>query len=158
MLEKIFKENEIVAVIHFAGFKAVGESVKNPLKYYQNNLESTISLLEVMQKYDCKKIVFSSSCTVYGSPDELPITEKSTLKVTNPYGRTKLIIEKILKDLYDSDNSWGIAALRYFNPIGSHESKLLYENPNGIPNNLMPYIVKVANKEMEQLNVFWWGL
>ena len=154
LLEKIFKENNIDAVIHFAGFKAVGESVKNPLKYYQNNLESTINLLNVMNSFNCKKIVFSSSATVYGKPDELPIKEDFKLSATNPYGRTKLMIEEILRDLYISDNEWSIAILRYFNPIGAHSSGLIGENPNDIPNNLMPYIVKVANKELDVLNIF----
>jgi UDP-glucose 4-epimerase len=153
-LEKIFAENKIDAVIHFAGYKAVGESVLNPVKYYRNNIDSTLSLLEVMPKYDCKKIVFSSSATVYGDPEKLPIDESSRLSVTNPYGATKLYIEGILKDLYISDNDWGISILRYFNPVGAHESGLIGEEPNGIPNNLVPYIVKVANKELPYLNVF----
>lgn len=154
MLDNIFSENKIDAVIHFAGFKAVGESVKEPLKYYRNNLDSTITLLEVMNKHNCKKLVFSSSATVYGNPSTLPIKEDFPLSTTNPYGTTKLMIETILKDLYASDNSWNIAILRYFNPIGAHSSGLIGENPNGIPNNLMPYIVKVATKELEVLNVF----
>lgn len=154
LLEKIFKENEINSVIHFAGFKAVGESVENPLKYYNNNLESTINLLEVMNKYNCKKLVFSSSATVYGKPKELPIKEDFPLSTANPYGTTKLMIEMILKDLYTSDNEWSIAVLRYFNPIGAHKSGLIGENPNDIPNNLMPYIVKVANNELDHLNIF----
>ena len=153
-LNKIFKENNIDAVIHFAGFKAVGESVKLPLKYYENNLESTINLLEVMDEFDCKKIVFSSSATVYGNPKSLPIKEDFPLSTTNPYGSTKLMIEDILRDLYKSDNNWSIAILRYFNPIGAHKSGLIGENPNGIPNNLMPYIIKVANKELETLSIF----
>ena len=153
-LEKIFNENNIDAVIHFAGFKAVGESVSEPLKYYKNNLISTINLLEVMKKHNCKKIVFSSSATVYGSPKKLPIKENFELHTTNPYGTTKLMIEDILRDLYKSDNEWSIAILRYFNPIGSHSSYLIGEDPNGIPNNLMPYIVKVALGKLECLNVF----
>ena len=153
-LNKIFKENNIDAVIHFAGFKAVGESVKLPLKYYRNNLESTINLLEVMSEFGCKKIVFSSSATVYGNPKSLPIKEDFPLSTTNPYGSTKLMIEDILRDLYKSDNNWSIAILRYFNPIGAHKSGLIGENPNGIPNNLMPYIIKVANKEIETLSIF----
>ena len=153
-LEVVFKENKIDAVIHFAGFKAVGESVKKPLMYYRNNIDSTLNLLELMVKYSVKKIVFSSSATVYGDPEELPIKETARLSVTNPYGATKLYIEGILKDLYISDNSFRIAILRYFNPIGSDDTGLLGEDPNGIPNNLMPYIVKVANKELSHLNIF----
>ncbi len=154
ILNKIFDENNIDAVIHFAGFKAVGESVKMPLMYYRNNLDSTITLLEVMKSKNCKRFVFSSSATVYGKPASLPIREDFPLSTTNPYGSTKLMIEGILKDLYKSDNSWSIAILRYFNPIGAHKSGLIGENPNDIPNNLMPYIVKVANKELEILSVF----
>ena len=153
-LDKIFEKEKIDAVIHFAGFKAVGESVSKPLMYYRNNIDSTLTLLDVMQKYNCKKIVFSSSATVYGKPERLPITEDFPLKTTNPYGSTKLMIEMILNDLYNSDNEWSIAILRYFNPIGAHKSGLIGENPNGIPNNLMPYIVKVANKELKELNIF----
>ena len=152
--KKVFKENKIDAVIHFAGYKAVGESVKNPLMYYRNNIDSTLSLLELMVEFKVKKIVFSSSATVYGDPEELPIKETAKLSVTNPYGATKLYIEGILKDLYISDNEFGVAILRYFNPVGSDESGLLGEDPNGIPNNLMPYIVKVANKELPYLNIF----
>lgn len=154
LLEKIFKEEEIDAVIHFAGLKAVGESVLKPILYYSNNLESTLTLLEVMQSFNCKKIVFSSSATVYGNPASLPIKETFPLSTTNPYGSTKLFIENILRDLYVSDNSWSIAILRYFNPIGAHSSGLIGEDPNGIPNNLMPYIVKVATKELESLSIF----
>lgn len=154
LLDKVFTENKIDAVIHFAGYKAVGESVSKPLKYYHNNLESTISLLEAMTKYNCKKIAFSSSATVYGKPKTLPIKEDFPLSTTNPYGTTKLMIEEILRDVYKSDNTWSIAILRYFNPIGAHESGLIGENPNDIPNNLMPYIVKVATKELEVLSVF----
>lgn len=154
LVEKIFKENRIDAVIHFAGYKAVGESVIKPLMYYRNNIDSTLTLLEVMQEHNCKKIVFSSSATVYGNPERLPIDEKCNLSVTNPYGATKLYIEGILKDLYISDNEWSIAVLRYFNPVGAHESGLIGENPNGIPNNLVPYIVKVANKELPELSIF----
>lgn len=153
-LTKIFEENKIDAVIHFAGLKAVGESVEKPLLYYRNNLDSTLSLCEVMSKYNCKKLVFSSSATVYGAPAKLPITEDMPLSVTNPYGATKLFIERILEDLYVADPSFSIALLRYFNPIGAHESGLLGEDPNGIPNNLMPYIVKVATGELEELKVF----
>ena len=153
-LRVVFEENAFDAVIHFAGYKAVGESVKKPLMYYRNNIDSTLSLLEVMGEYGVKKIVFSSSATVYGNPEELPIREDSKLSTTNPYGSTKLYIEGILKDLYISDNEWSIAILRYFNPVGAHKSGLIGEDPNGIPNNLMPYIVKVANKELPCLNIF----
>lgn len=128
--------------------------MKKPLMYYRNNLDSTLTLLEVMNEFNCKKIVFSSSATVYGSPKSLPIKEDFPLSTTNPYGTTKLIIEGILKDLYKSDNEWSIAILRYFNPIGAHKSGLLGENPNGIPNNLMPYIVKVATGELKELSIF----
>ena len=154
LLRTIFKNEHIDAVIHFAGLKAVGESVEKPLMYYRNNLDSTLTLLEVMSEYNSKKIVFSSSATVYGNPASLPITEDFPLSTTNPYGSTKLYIEGILRDLYVSDNTWGIAILRYFNPVGAHSSGLIGEDPNGIPNNLMPYIVKVANKELDHLNVF----
>ena len=153
-LREIFKENEIKAVIHFAGLKAVGESVEQPLKYYRNNIDSTLSLVEVMNEFNCKKIVFSSSATVYGSPKTLPIKEDFPLSSTNPYGSTKLFIEQILRDVYTADNNWSIALLRYFNPIGAHESGLLGENPKGIPNNLMPYIIKVAVGELPELRVF----
>ena len=153
-LEKIFSENKIDAIIHFAGYKAVGESVLKPLMYYRNNLDSTLSLLEVAGRYNVKKIAFSSSATVYGKPKSLPIKEDFPLSTTNPYGTTKLIIEGILRDLYKSDDTWSIAILRYFNPIGAHESGLLGENPNGIPNNLMPYIIKVATGELDCLGVF----
>lgn len=154
LLRKIFNENKIDSVIHFAGYKAVGESVKLPLKYYRNNLDSTLSLCEVMSEFDCKNLVFSSSATVYGIPKKLPIKEDFPLSTTNPYGTTKLMIERILKDLYTSDNTWHIALLRYFNPIGAHSSGLLGEDPNGTPNNLMPYIVKVATGELECLSIF----
>lgn len=155
ILNKIFNENSINAVIHLAGYKAVPESVKQPLKYYQNNLISTLFLCEVMSLYNVKNLVFSSSATVYGNPSRLPITETDEVgKTTNPYGETKYMIEKILKDLYYSDNEYNIAILRYFNPIGAHKSGLLGEDPNGIPNNLMPYIVKVANKELKELSIF----
>ena len=154
LLRKIFNKNKIDSVIHFAGYKAVGESVKLPLKYYRNYLDSTLSLCEVMSEFDCKNLVFSSSATVYGIPKKLPIKEDFPLSTTNPYGTTKLMIERILKDLYTSDNTWHIALLRYFNPIGAHSSGLLGEDPNGIPNNLMPYIVKVATGELECLSIF----
>lgn len=154
LLENIFNSHKIDAVIHFAGYKAVGESVQKPLMYYRNNIDSTLSLCEVMSENKCKNLVFSSSATVYGKPKQLPIKEDFPLSTTNPYGSTKLYIEGILKDLYKSDNNWNIAVLRYFNPIGAHESGLIGENPNDIPNNLMPYIVKVANKELDHLNIF----
>ena len=153
-LKRIFDDNEIDAVIHFAGFKAVGESIDNPLKYYENNIIGTINLLEVMDEYKVKNIVFSSSATVYGDPEKLPIKEDFPLSVTNPYGRTKLMIEEILQDIFKSDNSWNIVILRYFNPIGAHTSGLIGEEPNGIPNNLMPYIVQVASGEREYLSVY----
>ena len=154
LVTEIFEKESIDAVIHFAGLKAVGESVQKPLYYYQNNIDSTLVLLSVMQKMNCKKIVFSSSATVYGDPIFLPLTEDHPLSTTNPYGSTKLFIENILQDLYVSDNEWGIVILRYFNPVGSHESFLIGENPNGIPNNLMPFINKVAFGDLEVLSVF----
>lgn len=154
-LDKIFRINEIDSVIHFAGLKAVGESVKKPLNYYENNISGTINLLNIMKKYECKKIIFSSSATVYGEHNQVPYNEEMEIRhATNPYGETKIIIENILKDLYNSDNEWNICLLRYFNPIGAHESGLIGENPNGIPNNLMPFILKVANKEIDHLNIF----
>lgn len=154
-LEEIFKSNEIEAVIHFAGYKAVGESVRKPLMYYSNNLQSTINLLEIMQKYNVKKLVFSSSATVYGDPGCSKYVEGlGRGETTNPYGTTKAMIEKILEDLYESDNSWNISILRYFNPVGAHESGLIGEEPNGIPNNLMPYVMKVASGKLEVLSIF----
>ncbi len=154
-LRKIFNENKIDSVIHFAGFKAVGESVQVPLKYYRNNLLSTISLCEVMNEFNCKNIVFSSSATVYGDPKKLPLNEKMELgKTTNPYGTTKMFIERILSDLSISDKDWKVILLRYFNPVGAHESGLIGENPNGTPNNLMPYIMKVAIGELDHLSIF----
>lgn len=153
-LEKVFCENKIESVIHFAGLKAVGESVENPIKYYENNVVGTLNLLNIMKKYNCKKIVFSSSATVYGIPQSVPIKEDSPLSAINPYGNTKLIIENILRDLYISDNEFSIILLRYFNPIGAHKSGLIGENPNGIPNNIMPYIALVANGNLKCLNVF----
>ena len=153
-LRKIFKENNIDSVIHFAGYKAVGESVSLPLKYYRNNIDSTLSLLEVMEEFNCYNIIFSSSATVYGKPNSLPIYEDFPLSTTNPYGTTKLFIEYILKDLYTSNNKWNITILRYFNPIGAHKSGLIGEDPKDIPNNLMPYIVKVATGELEILSIF----
>ncbi len=153
-VRRIFTDHHIDAVIHFAGYKAVGESVAKPLMYYQNNLDSTIVLCKVMNEFNCKRIVFSSSATVYGDPASLPIKEDFPLSTTNPYGTTKLFIERILTDLQYADKEWSVGLLRYFNPIGAHESGLLGESPNDIPNNLMPYIVKVANKELPHLNVF----
>ena len=153
-IEKIFKENEIDAVIHFAALKAVGESVEHPLMYYRNNIDSTLNLCSLMKKYSVKKLIFSSSATVYGHSEKVPISEEAPTNPTNPYGRTKLIIEEFLQDLYRGDPSWGIVILRYFNPIGAHESGLIGEEPNGIPNNLLPYVAKVAAGELEYVNVF----
>ena len=153
-MEQVFKENDIDSVIHLAGLKAVGESVQKPIEYYHNNLSSTLILLKLMKKYDCKKIVFSSSATVYGMPKEVPIKEDAPLSTTNPYGTTKLMIEKILKDVNTADSSFRIILLRYFNPIGAHESGKIGEKPDGIPNNLMPYITSVATGKLECLSVF----
>lgn len=153
-LRRIFSEHKIDMVIHFAGYKAVGESVRVPLNYYHNNLGSTIILCEVMKEFNCKNIVFSSSATVYGMSKRVPFKENYKLSTTNPYGTTKMFIERILTDLYASDNEWNIVLLRYFNPIGAHESGLIGEDPNGIPNNLMPYIVKVATGELDHLSIF----
>lgn len=155
-LEKVFASNNFDAVIHFAGLKAVGESVKKPIEYYRNNIDSTLSLIEAMKKHDVKKIVFSSSATVYGTPSELPLKETSQIGIgiTNPYGRTKYMIEEILRDLSTADNSFAVTILRYFNPIGAHESGLIGEDPNDIPNNLMPYITQVAVGKLEKINVF----
>ncbi len=153
-MRKIFTENNIEAVIHFAGLKAVGESVAKPIEYYDNNLISTLVLLEVMREFGCKKLVFSSSATVYGVAKEMPLTEDMPLGAINPYGRTKYFIEQMLSDVYVSDNTWSIALLRYFNPIGAHESGTIGEDPKGIPNNLMPYIAQVAVGRLEKLHVF----
>ena len=153
-LEKVFEENKIDAVINFAGFKSVRESTEKPLDYYYNNVAGAIVLLQTMQKFNVKKFVFSSSATVYGDPEIVPLTEKAKTEAVNPYGSTKLQIERILKDLYNSDNSWDICILRYFNPVGAHESGLIGEEPQGIPNNLMPYIVRVASGELEELSVY----
>ena len=153
-LEVVFKENKIDSVIHFAALKAVGESVEKPLEYYYNNLNSTLVLLKLMKKYNVKNFVFSSSATVYGSPKTLPINEDFPLSTTNPYGASKLIIENILKDICKADSSFNVAILRYFNPVGAHKSGLIGENPNGIPNNLMPYITKVSIGELPFLNVY----
>lgn len=154
-LDKVFAEHKIDAVIHFAGLKAVGESVAKPLEYYENNVGGTVTLCEAMRDAGCKKIVFSSSATVYGMNNPSPL--KETMQIggtTNPYGTTKYMIELILNDLYTSDNEWSIALLRYFNPIGAHESGRIGENPNGIPNNLMPYITQVAVGKLDHLNIF----
>ncbi len=153
-VEEIFSTHKIDAVIHFAGLKAVGESVSMPLTYYYNNLLSTLNLCEIMAKHGCKKIVFSSSATVYGKPASVPIREDFPLSCTNPYGRTKYMIEEILRDLYVSDNEWDIALLRYFNPVGAHKSGMIGEDPKGIPNNLMPFISQVAIGKLEMLSVF----
>lgn len=153
-LIKIFEAHEFQAVIHFAGFKAVGESVEKPLEYYHNNITGSLILLDVMKQFHVHKIVFSSSATVYGLPKSVPISEDFPLSATNPYGKTKLFIEEILRDLYTSDNSWSISILRYFNPIGAHESGKIGEDPNGIPNNLMPFITQVAVGKRPHLNIF----
>ena len=155
ILSTIFVENDIDAVIDFAAYKAVGESVSKPVEYYINNVSSVLTLLSVMKEHNCKRIVFSSSATVYGTPKEVPITEEAkTGGTTNPYGTSKLMVEQILKDLYNSDDTWDICILRYFNPIGAHSSGLIGEEPNGIPANLMPYISKVASGKLECLSVF----
>lgn len=154
-MEQIFTENTFDAVIHFAGLKAVGESVSIPLKYYRNNLDSTLTLCETMAAHGCKRLVFSSSATVYGVPDEVPLREDMFCKgCTNPYGWTKYMIEKILEGVVHADPEWSVVLLRYFNPIGAHESGRIGENPNGIPNNLMPFITKVAAGQLKQLSVF----
>lgn len=154
-LEKIFEENSIDAVINFAGYKAVGESVQKPIEYYINNVSGALILLDTMKKYGVKKFVFSSSATVYGDPEEIPITENSRVGgTTNPYGTSKFMIEQILQDLYKSDNSWDIAILRYFNPVGAHDSGLIGEEPQGVPNNLMPYVSRVAAGNLKELSVF----
>lgn len=153
-VETVFCENDIDTVIHFAGLKAVGESVQKPLEYYHNNITGTLILCEVMKNHSCKRIVFSSSATVYGSPKSVPIREDFPLSTTNPYGSTKLMLEQILSDLHVSDPEWSVTLLRYFNPIGAHKSGMIGENPNGIPNNLMPYICQVAAGKLQCLNVF----
>ena len=153
-VESVLVDYQIDAVIHFAGLKAVGESVQNPLAYYANNVQGTISLLQAMQACDVKTLVFSSSATVYGEPRYLPLDEAHPTSATNPYGRTKLHIEEMLQDLVASDPSWRVACLRYFNPVGAHESGLIGEDPNGIPNNLMPYVAQVAAGLRTELNVF----
>lgn len=153
-LQSVFDNYDIESVIHFAGLKAVGESVEKPLYYYDNNISGTVTLAEVMQKNNCKKIVFSSSATVYGDPHSTPIKEDFPLSATNPYGRSKLFIEEILRDVFISDNSWKVVLLRYFNPVGAHISGTIGEDPNGIPNNLMPFIAQTAVKKREHLSVF----
>ncbi|MGQ8824380.1 UDP-glucose 4-epimerase GalE [Bacillus sp. NA_146.1] len=153
-MNEIFLENNIEAVIHFAGFKAVGESTTIPLAYYYNNIISTIVLCDVMQKHHVKKFIFSSSATVYGIPKTSPITEEFPLSVTNPYGQTKLMIEQIMRDVAKADDEWSIALLRYFNPFGAHKSGRIGEDPNGIPNNLMPYVTQVAVGKLKELNIF----
>lgn len=155
-LSALFDEHRIDAVIHFAGLKSVGESVQKPLQYYRNNIDSTLSLLEVMLTRDVKKLVFSSSATVYGTPNELPLKETSRtgVGITNPYGQTKYMIEQMLRDVAVADNSWQITLLRYFNPVGAHKSGLIGEDPNGIPNNLLPYISQVAIGKLDKVNVF----
>jgi len=154
-LDKVFSENEIDAVINFAGYKAVGESVQKPIEYYENNIGGCLAVLDVMRKHNCKKFIFSSSATVYGDPEVIPITEECKIGgTTNPYGTTKLFIEQILKDVYASDNTMDICILRYFNPVGAHSSGLIGEEPQGIPNNLMPYVVRVAAGILPELSVF----
>ncbi len=153
-LAEVFASHPIDAVIHFAGLKAVGESMEIPLRYYQNNLTGTLNLLEEMKKSSVKNLVFSSSATVYGDPASVPITEDFPVSATNPYGRSKLIIEQILGDLYTSDPEWNIVLLRYFNPVGAHKSGLIGEDPSGIPNNIMPYISQVAVGKLEKLSIF----
>ena len=154
-LNEVFEKESIDSCIHFAGLKAVGESVAKPLMYYQNNITGTSNLCELMKEYGCKRIIFSSSATVYGDPAQIPITEECPKGTcTNPYGWTKSMLEQILSDFYTSDNEWSVVLLRYFNPIGAHESGLLGESPNGIPNNLMPYIMQVAVGKLPELGVF----
>lgn len=151
---KIFRENKIDAVIHFAGLKAVGESVIIPLDYYDNNIGGTVTLLEVMKEFNVKTFLFSSSATVYGVPERLPLDENCRLGVTNPYGATKLMLEHVLQDLYVSDHEWNIQLLRYFNPVGAHQSGLIGEDPKGIPNNLMPYVAQVATGKLDCIKVY----
>ena len=153
-MDSLFAENHVDAVIHFAGFKAVGESVEQPLKYYRNNLDTAITLLEMMRRHAVKRVIFSSSATVYGIPDKLPLTEDMPTSATNPYGQTKLMIEKMMTDLAASDPEWTVVLLRYFNPVGAHESGLIGELPNGTPNNLMPYITQVAAGKLPKLHVY----
>jgi len=154
LLVKLFSSNKIDGVIHLAGFKAVGESVEKPIKYYNNNVVGSIVLIEVMKSFNCKTFVFSSSATVYGDPHAVPIQESFPISATNPYGQSKLIIENLLRDIFIADDNWHIAVLRYFNPIGAHKSGLIGDNPNDIPNNLMPYISQVAIGKLKVLNIF----
>lgn len=154
LLEKIFSEQTIDAVIHFAGLKAVGESCRIPLTYYENNINGTLVLLEAMKEHNCKTIIFSSSATVYGNPERLPLDEECHLSTTNPYGSTKLMLETILTDLYKADNAWKVILLRYFNPVGAHSSGEIGEDPQGIPNNLMPFVAQVATGKLEKIHVF----
>ena len=153
-MDEILSAHKIDAVIHFAAFKAVGESCRMPLKYYENNISGTVSLLKVLDKHNVKKIIFSSSATVYGDPERLPLDENCRLSTTNPYGSTKLMMENIMQDLWKADNEWNIILLRYFNPVGSHESGLIGEDPKGIPNNLMPFVAQVASGKLACINVF----
>jgi UDP-glucose 4-epimerase len=153
-MEEIFQTHTIDAVIHFAAFKAVGESCKLPLKYYENNISGTVALLRIMGQYGVKKIIFSSSATVYGDPERLPLDENCRLSTTNPYGSTKLMMEMIMQDLYKADNEWNVILLRYFNPVGAHESGRIGEDPKGIPNNLMPFVAQVASGKLSCINVF----
>lgn len=154
LLHKMFAQHPILAVVHFAGLKAVGESVSQPLQYYSNNVQGTLGLLQVMALHGCRQLVFSSSATVYGNPATAPIAEHAPLSVTNPYGQSKLVVEHMLRDLAASDPRWRIAILRYFNPVGAHKSGLMGEDPNGIPNNLLPYITQVAVGKLPELAVF----
>ena len=153
-MDEIFSAHTFDAVIHFAALKAVGESCKIPLKYYENNISGTVSLLKVMEKHNVKKIIFSSSATVYGDPERLPLDENCRLSTTNPYGSTKLMMENIMQDLYKADDAWNIILLRYFNPVGAHESGLIGEDPKGLPNNLMPFVAQVASGKLSCINVF----
>ena len=153
-MDEIFSAHTFDAVIHFAALKAVGESCRIPLKYYENNISGTVSLLKIMDKHNVKKIIFSSSATVYGDPERLPLDEDCRLSTTNPYGSTKLMMENIMQDLYKADNAWNIILLRYFNPVGAHESGLIGEDPKGIPNNLMPYVAQVASGKLACINVY----
>ncbi|MEX2320734.1 MAG: UDP-glucose 4-epimerase GalE, partial [Saccharospirillum sp.] len=154
LLDRVFSEHDIDSVVHFAGLKAVGESTEKPLDYYDSNVYGTICLLQMMKRHGCKNLVFSSSATVYGDPHTVPIQEHFPLSATNPYGRSKLMIEDMLRDLHASDSEWQVALLRYFNPVGAHKSGTIGEDPNGIPNNLMPFITQVAIGKREALSVF----
>ena len=153
-LDRVFARNRVDAVIHFAGLKSVNESIEKPTEYYENNVIGSINLFEVMKQFNCKTIVFSSSATVYGDSHKIPIKESFPLSPTNPYGKSKVAIEELLQNLFESDNGWHIGILRYFNPVGAHKSRLIGEDPTGIPNNLMPYIMKVASGQLETLSVF----